>query len=195
LITTNSTTNEGNYQWWDDSSPRHERVTSVFNRVASSTLWRRDVMLRHERLYHNAPLLGLGKTGTRTGAAPDIFGGSTKLAFNVVKSCCDAFVSELCEDRPRVTVLTSGADWGLQQRAKLLEKFVDGQFYAAKVYDTLQRMALDSCITGLGVGKVVTVGEKKKKRVAFERLKPCFQIGNPVKQFRGNSFPNHHGGE
>lgn len=159
-----------NYQWWSDDSPRHERVTAVFNRIASSTLWRREVMLRHERLYHNAPILGLGRSGTRTGQV-DVF-NTTKLAFNVVKSCCDAFISELCEDRPRVTVLTSGADWSLQQRAKMLEKFIDGQFYQAGVYDTLQRMALDSAIVGLGVGKVMTSGEGKKRRVAVERVLP-----------------------
>lgn len=64
-----------------------------------------------------------------------IFGQDRRLTLNVVKSCVDTVVSKMCKDKVKPTFLTSGGKWIQQQKAKELQKFVDGVFYEGGIYE------------------------------------------------------------
>lgn len=95
-----------------------------------------------------------------------------RLALNVVKSCVDAFVSKMTIERPKVTFLTSGGDWDLQEKSKDLEKFVDGQFYEMKLYEETPRIIQDACIYGSGILHIYIDGKGEDAKVACERVLP-----------------------
>ena len=49
--------------------------------------------------------------------------------------------------------LTEGGNWQLQQQAKQMAKFFDGQFYQSSIYKKSRQIFRDSCIFGTGVTK------------------------------------------
>lgn len=120
------------------------------------------------RLYGNAPTMGLGLMNY---SRSSVFGES-KVGLNVVKNCSDAFVAKITKDKPKVTFVTSGGDWDLQNRARELEKFVDGQFYELDIYTQFTRSVLDSCIWGTGFLKFYIAGEGKETRLKCNRVFP-----------------------
>lgn len=142
-------------RWWVkslDDSIRAQRVTNTAQR-----LWRdqdplRTNMVRCARLYGNLPIMGLSPRLYRHRGA--LAGTWNRLALNVVKSVTDSYVAMLTKDKPKVTFVTSGADYDLQDKAEQAEKFVDGIFYDADVYELAQQLALDSAVFPFGVVKL-----------------------------------------
>jgi hypothetical protein len=140
-------------RWWKLGSTeleRREKLRGVVRAIIKAQVFRKEADLRHARLYANLPILGFGVASY---SRPMIMTGN-RLAYNVIKSCSDAFTAKLTKDRPKVTFLTSGGDEVLQQKAKNLDSFVEGQFYESHLYDTLPQVVLDACIFGTGVLKV-----------------------------------------
>ena len=145
--------------WWlasDDADPDSQSeqrclklqsvAAQVYDSQASSTT--RAMMMKNARLYGNFPMAGLSprlyrQTLPRTGS-------SARLSYNLVKSCCDSYVAQLVEDKPKVSFVTDGADWGMRRKASLLEKFTDGVMYDADFQETAMAIALDSAIFGVG---------------------------------------------
>lgn len=153
-------------RWWDKASKsnRHDRVMGVLRRIIEAQSFRRNIFLTYAKLYNNSPMLGIGLPVARRPAMPT----GTRLAYNVVRACSDTLAAELCEDRPKVTVLTSGGDWDLQQRAKDLEAFLDGITYVSRLFEERTKYILDACIMGTGVLKIFREGSK----VVYERTFP-----------------------
>ncbi len=155
-------------RWWRDdvtSERRYTLIIETVKRIQKAQLFRKESDLRHARLYANMPLLGFGVSSY---ARPMVQLGQ-RLAFNVVKNCCDAFTAKITKDRPKVTFITSGGDWGLQQKAKQLDKFTEGVFYDQGLYDLMPQVVLDACITGTGCVKIFVDGEAKKQGIRLER--------------------------
>lgn len=158
-------------RWWlYDNEPLRQAtmVDDLVHRVFKAQQWRREAYLRYLRMYSNASISGWGGRTITQSVSPI----GPRLSLNVVKSCCDAFTSKLTLERPKCTFLTSGGDWDLQQRAKDLEKFVDGQFYEMKLYELLPMIVLDSAIFGTGALKFFIEGEGEDQKVSSERTPP-----------------------
>ena len=147
---------------------RLKRMQSAVSRIRKTQIWRKESDLRHMRLYGNLPIMGFGLANY---ARPVTLTGS-KVGLNVVKNCSDAFVAKITKDRPKVTFVTSGGDWDLQQRARELEKFVDGQFYELGIYDAYPLVVLDACIFGTGFMKFFIHGTGENARIKCERVFP-----------------------
>lgn len=97
----------------------------------------------------------------------------SRLSINVVASCSNTFVSMVTKDKPKVSFVTEGGNWSLQQRAKLLEKFVEGQFYESSVYQIAPMVALDGGgIFGTGWMKCFIRGAGERARIVVERVLP-----------------------
>jgi len=162
-------------RWWlyDSNEARQAgMVDDLVHRVFKQQQWRREAYLRYLRLYSNAAIQGWGGKDKNQSAQPI----SQRLALNVVKSCCDAFTSKLTLERPKCTFLTSGGDWDLQERAKDLEKFVDGQFYEMHLYEMLPDIVLDSAIFGTGILKLYIDGKDDDQTIECERT-PVWEFG------------------
>lgn len=164
-----STTFRSDARWWrpEFEKQRFEHLLSVVNRVWTQQNYRRELHLRHARLYGNLPILGLGP---RAYARKALAGNSSKLAFNVVKSCVDAYTAKVTKERPKVTFVTSGGDWEIQERAKKLDRFVEGQFYETALYELAPSIVLDSSIYGNGLIHIFIDESSGSKRIGCERV-------------------------
>lgn len=159
-------------RWWlpKFKDKRHQVLGSVIERVWQQQSYRRELHLRHARLYGNLPILGLGP---RVYARKALAGTSSKLAFNVIKSCSDAYTAKVTKERPKCSFVTNDGDHELQEKAHELEKFITGQFYETGVYDKAPSVVLDSAIYGNGILHVY-IGEdaEGKKTIEIERIFP-----------------------
>jgi len=153
-------------RWWLDrfEDKRYLNLGAVVERVMRQQDYRRDQDLRHARLYGNLPVLGLGP---RNYARRALVGNSSKLAFNVVKSCVDAYTAKITKERPKVSFITSGGDWDLEEKAKGLDRFMEGQFYETGLHDLAPSVVLDSAVYGLGI---VHPYITEDNRIAVERV-------------------------
>ncbi len=151
--------------WWvTDEAHRHEAVAQTVKFLREHNNWRREMNLRHMRLYGNLDIPGYGPTDYYKSASSQ----SDKLSLNIIKSVCDAVTAKIAKNRPRPTFLTSGGDYSLQRKAKLLDKFVEGQFYATKIYQVAPRVFLDGCVFDVGALKIFCEGGK----ICIERVFP-----------------------
>jgi hypothetical protein len=167
-------------RWW--ALPEGDRATVVHDityRIFRQNLWRHEAYRRYMRTYNN--MLGM-MWSPMLMAGIDRTGANQKLSLNVIKSCSDTFTSKMTLERPKCTFLTSGGDWSLQNKAKDLEKFVDGQFYEMRLYEEMPSIVLDTCVYGTGALKVLIDGdlrdEEKAKdaKVIIERT-PIWSLG------------------
>jgi hypothetical protein len=157
-------TNWRDGRWWLQDE---DRLHDTIYRIAVET--RRLQMPRYDSYQRFAVLYNRMSANTWTG--PVLHAGSgpdRRLALNIVKNCADAFTSKMTQERPKVTFLTSGGDHELQDCAKDLEKFVDGQFYEMRVYEKAPKVVLHSCIAGTGVLRIFIHGHGDKACVDCE---------------------------
>lgn len=94
-------------------------------------------------------------------------GGGT-LRYNVIPSIQQTIHSELVQSKPRPMFLTEGAGWEDRERAKLANKWVDGLFYEAGVYDRINpQCVMDMLSFGMGIAKVFAVDGRVTVRRVF----------------------------
>jgi len=94
-----------------------------------------------------------------------------RLTFNIVHSLCQAATAKIAKHRPGISFLTHGGDWSQRNKAKNLDKFIQGQIYSTKAYKTAQKAFLDACIVGTGVIKVLMEhGKTKIERIPMIEL-------------------------
>ena len=147
--------------WWSDATEVHAEVFDAVNSLEESQRYRHDLNLSNMRLYGNAHIQDLRAMGySRVSKKRE------RVTLNVIQSMCDTVTSRITKNRPKATFLTSGGDFTMQSKAKLLDKFVRGQFYEAGIYDIAPKVFLDACVFGTGIIKVYeTDGKVKIERV------------------------------
>lgn len=144
--------------WW--KAKDKELHTAVFARaleIAEKQSYRSQDNLRHMRLYGGMPALGL-RPKTYAKAQTSVLAseqGYLRLQLNLIASMTDTVVAKVGKSRPKPTPITSGGDFGMQKRAKLLDKFLQGQFYEAGVYRWGSSKVLKPAVVlGTGAAKV-----------------------------------------
>jgi hypothetical protein len=174
--------------WWrfkskKDSAGAWQDVFATVNFLTEKQSYRSRANLKHIRLYGNMDTLGL-TVGTY---ASERSGGDNdrKLRLNVVQSVVDTVISKVTKESPRVMFLTDGGNFTQRQRAKKLNKFVDGQFYAANSYDNGEMAATDACVAGTGFTKVFI----DQGKVCEERVFPNEILVDDAEAFYGK--PRH----
>ena len=151
--------------WWTaDTDQAHGQVVGVFDSLSENQSQRTEANLRHARLYGGSDLLGFGAgqyTRSRSSAlAP--------LGLNVIQSMADAVTSKIAKNKPKPTFLTTGGDYSLQRKAKLLDKFCQGVFHATGLYGLASRVFLDAVVFGTGFLKIYELDGE----IACERVFP-----------------------
>jgi hypothetical protein len=79
---------------------------------------------------------------------------NNRVTLNVIKSCIDTAQSKIAKNKPKPTFLTSGGDYSQQKKAKKLDKFILGTFYANDLYHVGHQVFVDACIFGTGALKI-----------------------------------------
>ena len=116
-----------NRQWWDETSNVHKHVFSAVGNIRRNQTAIEDLQERHFRLYSGLPLY----SAFTFNLAFDQM--DAKFTMNVVQAATNTLVSKITKNKIKPTFLTDGGDWGMQQQAKKLDKYVYGQFYKLKV--------------------------------------------------------------
>lgn len=115
------------------------------------------------------PVVGFGMAAYSRPA----IGHGELVSFNAVKCVADAFTAKITKEKPKVSFVTEGGDWELQEKAKGLEKFIEGQFYEADLYDLGPQVVLDGGgIFGTGILHLCIEGKGKDARILPERVLP-----------------------
>jgi hypothetical protein len=150
-----------NRAWWSATTPaeRCRRFMGVITTIYRAQQPSRDNMRDAMRLYGMQPVAGLTPRTYKARAT----NRNAQLSLNVIKSVADSYVAMVTEDAPKVTFITSGADWSTQQKAQQLETYVDGVMEEADLRQMADVLALDSAMFEPGAWVKIYVDDKKKK--------------------------------
>lgn len=157
------------HAWWNSEADDFDLAREVFDTVSyleEEQGDRRERNLRCLRLYCNNDISAMGPyshSRTSTPALPE-----NRVKYNVISSCTDTVASKISKMKPKVTFLTTGGNWSLQERSKKLTKFVQGVFNANDVYGLHQQMFRDGVIMDLGAIKHYRI----KGKIVSERTLP-----------------------
>lgn len=148
----------------------HDLISTVGN-IENEEEGRLEDYIRFARLYKARHVQGF-EPGDWTVSNIDATTGDLMyppiVTYNVVKAAADTVVSKISLNKPKPRFLTEEGSEQQQQRARDLEKFVDGVLYncdaPARAADALR----DACIYGIGVLKVY----EKDAEVHLEKVHP-----------------------
>jgi hypothetical protein len=156
--------------WWEEDDKKiHEAVFSYVESLEETQKYIHELNIRNARLYSNVDLLGLDWSLTQRTYSRKSLGRVTE---NIIQSACDTATSIVAGARARVTFQTDGAEFSVQRKARLLEKWVEGKFDESEFHREAARCFRDSVIFGTGALKVYEhEGDVKCERVLIDEIK------------------------
>jgi hypothetical protein len=167
-------------QWWrreyDDS--RAEKVMGVVSALWDDAASFRTGMARWSDLYSNDPWLStqLGMS-SRTHRRAALTARVAPLALNGVKAVSDTYVALVTNDKLKVSAVTNGGDWELQQKAEAITNFVAGVFYENGQKRLWTQLEYD--VTKFGTACVKVADESPaRNRIKIERVLPSEVLVN-----------------
>lgn len=147
----------------------HLDVAKMVQRITQSQESTREALLNYWRAYEALPVLGFGPYSYAR-EQPGVEGLSMSL--NVTRSCIDTVAAKICKNEIRPYMLPAGASWDISQRAKGLEKFLDGIRYETKAHRLAARAFRDCAVWGTGALQVYSErGRVKVDRVRRDSLR------------------------
>lgn len=158
-------TDRNSGRWWMQKS-KEEAAKAAWTQqraLEDAQAYRQEELVRYARLYGNKDLASLRPSQYAKPRSED--GHKRTASTNVVRQGTDTVVALTTASRPRPAYLTEGGDYGQREKAKKLNKFTRGQFYEAKYYEQSPQSAVDACVWGTGVLKVL----EKDGRATIER--------------------------
>lgn len=154
--------------WWEMDKDAHKNVFATAGNIRRNQTAQEDLDERHFRLYSGLPLYS-AFTFNLTFDTLD-----AKFTMNIVQAATNTLVSKICKNKIRPTFLTDDGDWGMQQQAKKLDRYVFGQFYKMDIYEETKKAFRDACIFGDGFVKHWHDSDGK---INFKRVfKPCLIV-------------------
>lgn len=139
--------------WWLQETKKHEAVGETISQI------RKNQATMLEEDYRSARLYG-GKTYSY-GTIPSVYNIAEQgLTLNVVRSMIDTATNKISKNKIKPSFLTEGGNWEMQEKAKRLNKLIQGQFYAINAYQKGQEVFRDAGVWGSGFAKFYRVGKK-----------------------------------
>lgn len=137
-----------NALWWEADKGRvNDEVVNTVRRIEMN---QSDVFLRFQRLEllydPNSPIVNDGTAEERRGGVQE----------NVIASNVDANTAAIATTDVRARVMTDGADWQQQRRARKLEWYAEEQNRLHKVLAKCRASYKESCKKGNGLVKITT---------------------------------------
>lgn len=154
-------------QWWKAASKKEkgEQLIGVAAFLKTQQQYRYRQASIYTRLYGNQPLFNVVGTSIQKMNLSNML-PIDRPTMNVVQSCIDTLVSRLTQSRPRPVFLTDGADYKERNTAKLLNNFIQGEFYQTDAYELGAEVMRDASALGTGVVKII----EKDNKVCLERV-------------------------
>ncbi len=155
------------YKWWAlDKDEAHKGVFEVVNFLHSNQQDRQDRNLRCLQLYGNADLGGMSPYSYMRATIPSL--PENRVKYNTIASMTDTACAKISKMKPKVTFLTSGGDFNVQEEAKKLDKYMLGWFYRNKLHTKHQEMFRDGLV--MDVGALKHYIDYAKKTIVTERV-------------------------
>ena len=171
--------------WWNKTSDAHDLVFEVVEHLTDNQGYHSTNNINHARLYGNINYRDIGNGSLVHSAKTS---AKNRVTLNIIQSMCDTVTARVAKAKPMATYLTTGGDWEMQRKAKLLTKFTSGQFYGSKIYEVAPRVFLDACVFGTGVMKIFEYnGQIKCERVFPDEVVVDdleARYGNPRQMFQ-----------
>jgi hypothetical protein len=161
-----------NKYWWQESGDElAKQIHSYVSELDNDQYQIHQDNLKNLRLYGNYEIMG-AQSFTDFNSF-NTFSTQNRVTLNIVQSMVDTVVSKITKNKPKPSFLTSGGDWSLQQKAKKLTKFCEGQFYSTEFYEKAAKAFQDACIFGTGAVKIYIDSdmEIKAERVFIDEIK------------------------
>lgn len=147
--------------WAKDVADPGAVLIRMANKVREADVNRRLQMVEHLCLYSNQPF-------DEYGAVEKPVGTFERISENHIENMIHTVHAETVQNRTRMTVVTSGGDYRMKERAKSLDKFSEGQAYEDGQEDVGSDVKLDALIWGTGVEKLYI--DPSTNRVCGDRL-------------------------
>lgn len=144
------------YWWKEDENNMHNAIFTYVNTIENKQSYKESLNLRHLRLYGNSE--SLSNSGYRYFRNEPSSALQHSVTLNIVQSMVDTVTSKITKNRPKLSFLTNGGDYTLQNRARKLSKFISGQFQQSKYYKKSTQAFRDACILGTGAVKIYRNG-------------------------------------
>lgn len=160
--------------WWqhEDEADAARLAVTAAKRVQDTNAPRKQMNLICARLYSNYDMVSFGvREYSRSSFAVSVPGTlGNRISYNLISSCIDTLGAKVLKNKPRPSFQTSGTGgWKMQQKARKLNKFVQGLFYETKVYEQRKDIVFDAYTFGTGLMHVYLDG---KGKVCVERTFP-----------------------
>lgn len=157
--------------WWEaNEDVAYLQCFEMLRTISKRLVEREEANLHHARMYSNTYFQSLAPQGYF--AMPTRSVTKQKLSLNLIASICDTVAARVSKSKTKVTFLTDKGDYSLQTRAKKLDKFILGQFYATNIYEVMRKAFLDSLVQDMGVVKIYgEEGQIKAERVLPNEIK------------------------
>lgn len=139
--------------WWEqedrESEDALQGLKSRFESAYNQGTVRTELDTFYESLYYDRTYAGFA-AGANT---VDLLVGTVEnsLRENVIQRIVSAFASKLSRQRNKPVMLTDGADWCLQRKAKKLEKWVWGQLQACRINERMRDSDMQMLLKGTGI--------------------------------------------
>jgi hypothetical protein len=150
-----------NFSWWTSEHPA-EDMMSTARQIAQKQSSLYDSFLYFARMYGGTAIAGLTPNSYSKSSINIQIAGNDKVGLNVIENCCSAAQAEICQNKPKATFTTNGADWEKREAAEKLDKFCEGQFYKTGFYELAPEIFLDAEWAGTGILKVYECGDEVK---------------------------------
>lgn len=151
-------------RWWapDAKGQRHERLFKAREACAVDDSYRKKCILDRIRMYGNRAYAGLSAGDYNRLRRR----GRSRL--NIVQDVCDTAINHLISNRPKPLPLPiMGSNASIRRKARLLDRFLQGQFRVSRVRPKMVQLLADAVIVGDGLLKVGEDGRQINVDRAF----------------------------
>lgn len=159
-------------RWWSDDfvDTRAQKVVGVVSKLYADDEPRRQGGDRFAALYMNDSFMGSSTGfGARGANRRSLTSRPSPLSLNAVKAVSDTYVALVTKDKPKVSCVTSGGSWEIQQKGEKCENFVEGVLYENDAYRLAVQINYDVVKYGTGIVKVCD-DRPRKTRIKLERV-------------------------
>lgn len=175
--------NKPNVLWWESSKDDVSKdIFDIVRTIVRNSDEREQRNIRCAKLYGNREFSGLNPfSGASLSSAP-ITLPENRVKINIISSMCDTAAAKISKMKPKVTFLTNGGNWTLQQNTKKLTTFMNGLFYKNDVHKMHQVGFRDSTVFDIGALKHFI----SKDKIVTERVIATELLVDPTDAMYGN---------
>lgn len=164
-------------RWWSARSPTlaHEPLWGAWRDLQAADKDRQAAHLHWIRLYGNRAFQRLNpESYTRANS-------DNRLKMNVVRAVVNRVHSRIAQQKPRPWPVSTGGNWSMRSRARLLGRYLDAQLRIMRAHAVGARIVKDALVCGSGAIKVYEDGHQ----VRLERALTSELFVDPVDAYYG----------